>query len=184
MTKIPRNDWKQRSEVKSGHISYITLISWRLEIKRRRIFFTFDWIIRFWLYVCFLRSVNVAPPTTPETTTRVSVSQLAGRDPKMAAGSSDGSQFRWTLGFVPSRWTLGRDAAEKHWAERTDRRQDVVWLCWWTVGTNASSRVSSSSAPVQITRLLFWWEWQGFYFGLFLSFFLQKNNKCFAVNFV
>lgn len=122
MTKIPRNDWKQRSEGKSGHISYITLISWRLEIKRRCIFFTFDWIIVFWLYVCFLRSVNVAPPTTPETTTRVSVSQLAGRDPKMAAGSSDGSQFRWTLGFVPSRWTLGRDAAEKHWAERTDRQ--------------------------------------------------------------
>lgn len=82
MTKIPRNDWKQRSEVKSGHISYITLISWRLEIKRRRIFFTFDWIIVFWLYVRFLRSVNVAPPHHPGDDNTRQCFSASGSGPK------------------------------------------------------------------------------------------------------
>ncbi len=41
---------------------------------------------------------------------------------------------------------------------------------------DVTSWVSSSSAPVQTIRLLFWWEWRGFYFALLCHF--SYKHKC------
>lgn len=103
---------------------------------------------------------------------------------------SNGVVGRVGWGCAFWRRTLGPGGAEKHWdagaqSQRTKQRQDLV--C--SVGTNSAlkrrrlspnggaTRVSSCSAPVQITRLLFWWEWQGFYFGLLCHFSYKKNEK-------
>lgn len=130
-----------------------------------------SWNIPSWFGVFCLIPQRWRRFPTPETRTLcVSVSQLGQMDD----------------GFVPRRRTLSRAAAEKQWgdgAELTASGCSLQKNCGDQANAlddasshqNVTTRVSSSSAPVQITRLLFWWEWWGFYFGLFCHFSYKKN---------
>lgn len=152
------------------------------------------------MFLRLFHSINVARRRRGGYRTRISVSQLVGWDPKAAAGSSGGVTAQmddmlrkrrfcaletnfgsWCSWEALRRWSwIHGQSIRMSFVSADELRGPIERAGRRLLSANVTTRVSSSSAPVQITRLLFWREWQGFYFGLLCHFsYKKKKNSMF-----